>query len=171
MAEHPNKVLLFFDESRFGTHSKLGHGWFPRGLRTQVKAKLGFENFYLYSTVNPQTGDDFTLVLPNVNAQCLSIFLEKLSHSIGNQEIVFVMDGAGWHKAKDLTVPANIELIILPPYSPELNPVERFWRFIKQHTIKNKVFESVADLEKEVSTFLQSLDPALIASLCKVEYL
>ncbi len=64
---HSEKELFFFDESRFGTHSKVGHGWFKKGSRTQVKVKLGRENFYLYSAVNPRNGENFSLFAPNVN--------------------------------------------------------------------------------------------------------
>lgn len=71
---HPQKALYFFDESRFGTHSKIGHGWFEKGSRTGVKVKLGFENFYVYSAINPVFGDDFSLILPYVNTECLNLF-------------------------------------------------------------------------------------------------
>ncbi|WP_341763215.1 MULTISPECIES: IS630 family transposase [unclassified Candidatus Tisiphia] len=114
--------MYFFDESRFGTHSKLGYGWFRKGSRTQVKAKMGFQNFYVYSAVNPITGDDFTLMMPNVNTVCLNIFLAEMSKQIGEQKAIIVMDCAGWHKAKELIIATNIEILYLPPYSPELNP-------------------------------------------------
>jgi len=57
------------------------------------------------------------------------------------------MDGAGWHKSKNLIIPKNIQITILPPYCPELNPIERLWRYIKDNTIKNKVFETLKNLE------------------------
>ncbi len=69
-----NEEVWFFDESRFGTHSKVGHGWFKTGIRTPVKIKLGYKNFYLYSAANPKTGEDFTLILPNVNINCMNVF-------------------------------------------------------------------------------------------------
>ena len=131
----PQKRLFFFDESRFGTHSKLGHGWFPKGKRTQVAVKLGFKNFYLYSAVETKTGEYFTLEIPYVNTNCMNVFLEEMSKQYAGDEIILVMDGAGWHKSKNLQVPENIEIILLPPYSPELNPVERFWQNIKKNTI------------------------------------
>ncbi|WP_425361806.1 transposase [Candidatus Tisiphia endosymbiont of Mystacides longicornis] len=94
--------MYFFDESRFGTHSKLGHGWFRKGIRTQVKIKIGFQNFYVYSAVNPITGDDFSLMMPNVNTMSLNMFLAEMSKHIGVQKAIVVMDCAGWHKSKDL---------------------------------------------------------------------
>lgn len=70
--------MYFFDESRFGTHSKLGHGWFRKGSRTQVKIKIDFQSFYVYSAVNPIIGDDFSLMMPNVNTMSLNMFLAEI---------------------------------------------------------------------------------------------
>ena len=136
-------MLFFFDESRFGTHSKAGHGWFKKGERTSVQVKLGFQNFYIYSAVNPISGDSFTLKLPNVDTTCMNIFLEEISKEIGESEAVIIMDGAGWHKSKDLVTPKNITIKLLPPYCPELNPVERLWLYIKQNTIRNNTISRI----------------------------
>lgn len=87
--------LYFFDEARFGTHSKLGHGWFQKGVRTQVKVKLGFENFYVYSAVSPISGEDFTLTAPKVNTDCMNIFLVEMSKYLGEKHATIVMDCAG----------------------------------------------------------------------------
>ncbi|MGL9681869.1 MAG: transposase [Wolbachia sp.] len=54
---------MFFDESRFRTHSKVRHVWFKKGSRTQVKVKIGRENFYLYSAINRKNGEDISLLL------------------------------------------------------------------------------------------------------------
>lgn len=168
--ENPNHLVFFFDESRFGTHSKLGHGWFPKGKRTTVKVKLGFQNFYLYSAVNPDSGEDFTLISPWVNTPSMNIFLDQLSKYLKDKKALVVMDCAGWHRSKTLVVPENIKIVYLPPYSPELNPVERLWGYIKQHTIKNRVYETLEDLEQAVSEFLISLTPNLVSSICAANY-
>ena len=118
-----NKLTFFFDESRFGTHSKIGHGWFKKGERTAVKIKLGFKNFYIYSAVEPRTGYSFSLKLPHVDSACLNAFLDEMSKEIAEKEAVIIMDGASWHKAKNLKIPKNITIQYLPPYSPELNQV------------------------------------------------
>lgn len=120
-------MVLFFDESRFRTKTKTGLGWFKKGSRTPVRVKLGFKNFYLYSSVNSADGSSFTLLLPSVNTDCINIFLEELS-AINQEDFILIMDGAGWHKSKNLIIPKNIQiilLILLPPYCLELNPVER----------------------------------------------
>ena len=162
--------LYFFDESRFGTHSNIGHGWFIKGSRTAVEVSLGFKNFYLYSAVNPRTGKDLTLELPKVNTECMNIFLQQFAAQLGKAEAFLVMDCAGWHRAKDLMVPNNIRIIYLPPYSPELNPVERLWGYIKQHTIKNIVHPSFEELKDTVAEFIISMTPSTVISVCQFGY-
>lgn len=165
---NPDKEILYFDESRFGTHSKIGRSWRRTGVRSAVKIKLGFKNFYLYSSVNPNNGDIFTLLLPYVNTQCMNIYLDEISHYLSNQnkEAVIIMDGAGWHKSHELKIPDNIKIEILPPYCPELNPVERLWQYIKDHTIKNKVFKTMKELEEAVLGFLKDLPKEIVKNIC-----
>ncbi len=137
-----------------------------------MKVKLGFKNFYLYSAVNPKTGEDFTLLLPKVNTDCMNVFLEEMVKKEQDKSIIMIMDGAGWHSSNDLKVPSNIEIIYLPPYSPELNPVERMWLYIKQRTIKNKIYDTIEALEEVICGFLSSsINEAIIKSVCRVEYL
>lgn len=168
---NPDKELFFFDESRFGTHSKIGHGWFKTGLRTPVGVKLGFENFYLYSAVNPASGEDFSMIIPNVDTECFNSYLDEFSKYLGDRKVIFVLDGAGWHKADKLKKRSNIEFVFLPPYSPDLNPVERFWEYIKHNTIRNKLFDTLACIEEEISTFLKAITNDVTSSVCHVDYL
>ena len=149
--------VLFFDEARFGTHTKIGYGWFPKGKRTPVKVKIGYKAFYVYGAVSAKNGSNFSVSFPNVNTENMNAFLEILSRNYQNRKIAIIMDGAGWHKSKDLKVPANIDIFLLPPYSPELNPVERFWQYLKRNVLHNKVFESLEETEESIQTFLNCL--------------
>lgn len=158
------------DEARFGTHSKMGHGWFATGKRSRIAFKLGFKYFYVYSAVEPATGEVFNLLLPKVNAEIMSLFLEELSKTYASDQLFVVMDGAGWHKSKSLKVPENIEILFLPPYCPELNPVERLWLQVRRETVRNKIYASLADLESAVCTFLTSLSKVTITQVCTVNW-
>ncbi|WP_353271235.1 IS630 family transposase [Wolbachia endosymbiont (group A) of Alloplasta piceator] len=171
ISKYPEKELFFFDESRFGTHSKVGHGWFKKGIRAQVKTKLGRQNFYLYSAVNPRNGESSSLFAPNVNTDCMNIFLEQISQYLETREAFLVMDCASWHRSKNLKVPKNIDIIYLPPYSPELNPVERLWLYIKQNILRNKIYDTIALLEGALCKFITSLASSTIKQLCNVSYL
>lgn len=168
---NPTLEIMFFDESRFGTHSKIGHGWFSKGSRTQVKFNMGFKNFYVYSAVNSSSGEDFSLIMPYVDTQCMNIFLNRLVNRSPDKQYLIVMDGASWHRSSHLKVPTNVEIIYLPPYSPELNPVERLWNYLKKHTIKNKFYDSLATLESVVCEFLKQIKPETLQSVCSCNYL
>jgi transposase len=90
---------------------------------------------------------------------------------MGNEEVIMVMDGAGWHKSKELVIPPNFKIIFLPAYSPELNPIERLWLYIKQHTIKNRIYHTLKSLEDVVCDFIRNLEQVQITSICKVHYM
>lgn len=158
------------DEARFGTHSKLGHGWFPTGIRSTVLVKLGFQNFYLYGAVESSSGELFSLMLPKVNTDAMNLFLREMSKFYKDDEMVIVMDGAGWHKSKKLITPSNMTILHLPPYSPELNPVERLWQHIKSNTIRNKIYDSLDSLEDAVCEFITTITNSTVAQICSVNW-
>jgi transposase len=162
---------MFFDESRFGTHSKVGHGWFERGIRSTIRTKVGYKNFYLYSGVDVSSGENFNLILPYVNTDNMNVFLSNLSKEYASDIMVLIMDGAGWHKSKELSIPDNIKIIYLPPYSPELNPVERLWLYIKNNILANKLYETIDVLESTLCSFIQQLPNQLVKTICNINYL
>ena len=129
--------------------------------------KLEFEYLIEYLKM----GFGITLLLPNVNIQCMNIFLEEFAKANKDQKIVMIMDGAGWHQSKKLKIPYNIRIIILPPYSPELNPIEKLWQYIKDHTIKNRIYRTLPQLEKVVCKFISGLSSEIIKSVCGVNYI
>jgi transposase len=169
--DNPEAEILFADEARFGTHSKLGHGWFKKGSRTTVQVKLGYKNFYIYGCANPMNGKSFALLLPKANTECMNFFLQELAKEFANKKVILIVDGAGWHKSNNLLVPQNIKLVYLPPYSPELNPIERLWLYIKKATIRNRIYDTIEDLEVTICNFIKNLQNATIASICHLNYL
>ncbi len=99
----------------------------------------------------------------------MNIFLEELS-AINQEDFILIMDGARWHKSKNLIIPKNIQIVLLPPYCPELNPVERLWKYIKDNVIKNKVFETLLELEIAVCEFVRNLSAGIIRGVCGYNY-
>ena len=85
--------------------------------------------------------------------------------------MVMVMEGATWHPSNELLVTDNIRKIILPPYSPELNPVEKLWQYIKDKTIKNKVYTNLDVLEDSIVAFFNTLTSDIIKTICNVNYI
>jgi putative transposase len=167
----PETDFYFFDESRFGTHSKIGHGWFNKGERPLVQMKLGFQNFYVYSAVHAHNGDEFSLMMPKLNTDCMNIFLNELVKYTKGKTVAIIMDQAAWHKSKDLVIPDTVKIILLPPYSPELNPVERLWLYMKSKLIKNKIYDSIETLKTAVTRFLANLQSKIVKNICSVNYL
>lgn len=97
----------------------------------------------------------------------MQIFLDEFAKTL-NEEVLFVMDNASWHKG--LQVSEKIQFVYLPPYSPELNPVERLWQHIKSHVLKNKIYDTLENLEDSVCDFLGQLSTLTIRSVCNCNY-
>jgi transposase len=168
----PKRSIYYFDESRFGTHSKLGHGWSETGRRTTVPARLGFKNFYLYTAACPQNGDEFSLIMSHVDTDCMNVFLQEFAAQLPDGVLVtIVMDNAGWHTTNKLKIPENIEIVFQPPYSPEINPVERLWGYIKAHVLRNRIYESLEELKEAVCEFVAGLTRERIMSVCRVPFM
>ena len=108
--------------------------------------------------------------MPAVNAENMEAFLKHFAERTQGRNIVIVMDGASWHKEDLFSNFSHIRMIKLPPYSPELNPVEKFWQHVKDHTIKNKVYETLEALEEEICSFFRSLSPETVQTVCRASY-
>jgi transposase len=116
------------------------------------------EYTYAYAAVSPADGVLDSLVLPTVNAQAMSLFLDEVSQRHPDDFILMVMDKAGWHVANDLIVPQNMRVIHLPPYSPELNPVEHLWDEIREKWFPNSLFKSLDQVEDRLVEALATLE-------------
>jgi putative transposase len=160
--------VMFQDEGRFGRISTPRRCWAPPGVRPIVASQIVREYTYAYVAVSPHDGVMDSLVLPQVNAQAMSLFLGEVGSRHPDEFILMVMDGAGWHKANELRVPENMHLVFLPPYSPELNPVEHVWESIRENWFGNEVFESMDGVENQLVKALVALenDPATVAGRC-----
>jgi hypothetical protein len=167
-----NVRVFFMDEARFGQQGTLTRKWAPTGSRPTAVKQTKYEWLYLYGAVDPATGDSSALLARHVNTETMDAFLGVLSSEVGaGDHVVLVMDGAGWHVSKTLKVPVNITLLILPPYSPELNPVERLWLYIKSHYTSNRVFADYDDLVKVTGDGYRALTPDLLKSICACSWI
>ena len=147
--------IMFMDEVRFGRISEVRRCWAPPGVRPVAFAQVEREYSYAYAALSPFDGELVSLVLPTVNAEMMSLFLEEASRQYPDEQLAMIMDQAGWHKAKRLNIPDNITLHWLPPYSPELNPVEHLWDEIREKWFYNRVFESLEAVEIQLVKALQ----------------
>jgi transposase len=149
---------MFQDEARFGRINDPRRCWAPRGVRPQVGVRIVREYTYAFAALSPHDGTLDSLVLPEVNALTLSVFLAEVARRHPQDDILMVLDGAGWHRANDLRIPENVRLLPLPPYSPELNPVEHLWEEIREKWFPNLVFDSLTGVEDRLVEALAALE-------------
>ena len=116
-----------------------------RGSRPRAPRDRRYSWTYLFGAVCPERAIGAALVLPYANTEAMSRHLAEISrHVRPGAHAVLVLDGAGWHSAASLAVPANITLLPLPPYSPELNPVENVWQYLRQNQLSLRVWDDYA---------------------------
>lgn len=164
-------MIFFFDEGRFGLQSTIARIWGKRGKPTYIKVKQGYKNFYIYSCICPNTGESFSLFLPEIRTEMMNIFFEEFSKKYPDKEVIIILDQAGWHKSKNLKIPDNIKLIFLPPYSPELNPVERLWKWLRKEVTHNNIFETLKELMNALIKEFCNLTEDILIKLCNCSYL
>ena len=150
--------LMFQDEARFGRIAESRRCWCPKPERPICPSMVSREYIYAYGAVNIVDGQWDSLILPQVNTDCMQIFLDEISTRYPNDRIVMVLDGAGWHKSKALKIPQNMKLLPLPPYSPELNPVENVWEELREKHFHNRVFSSLDAVEEQLLHGLSHLE-------------
>jgi len=142
-----------------------------KGVRRSAPVNPSYQNFYVYSGVSPLTGDAFSLFLPWVNTEMTNLYLAEMSAAFPDKKIMLIWDQAGWHKSTSLKVPKNIVLKSLPPYSPELNPVEKLWQWLKKHVCRNRLLAYMDELMNILAEALINLTPTRFMELCQCSYL
>ncbi len=149
-------VVFFEDEGRFGRISREMYCWVKKDVVPSVARQMIREYIYAYSAIAPATGDCFSMIAPQCNTESMNHFLKLLTEHYNNYRIVLILDKAGWHISQTLKLPANVTLLHLPPYSPELNPVELLWREIRRKHFHNKIFNSLDEVEDTLNNALAS---------------
>jgi hypothetical protein len=144
--------LMYQDEGRFGRISTPRRCWAPRGMRPEVPAQIVREYTYAFVALSPHDGVMDSLVLPLVSEEAMSLFSREVSERHPDEFILMVLDGEGWHKAKAHKVPENMALIFLPPYSPQLNPVEHIRDSIRESHFGNEVLNSIGGVREPVGS-------------------
>lgn len=157
--------LMFEDEAGFGRINKPKYCWCFPGHRPTVPCHHIREYRYAYGAVEPLTGDAFFLVLPYSNTVCMNLFLQELSQTYPDDQILLVCDGAAWHKATALTIPQNIRLFFLPPATPEMNPIEQIWKEIRKRGFRNEIFQTLDEVIDRLCDTISSLSRDTVKSI------
>ncbi|MEZ5825086.1 MAG: transposase [Geminicoccaceae bacterium] len=186
----PRKVKNFRDRYQTG---RTGRRWYQRGVRPSGIRDRRHEAVYLFGAACPERDTAIGLVLPVVSTAAMQAFLDELAmHIADGAHAVVIMDraardgllaiappvmdwppaGAGWHCAIDLAVPDNITPVFLPPYSPELNAIERLWLYIKERFLSHRLWNTYDDIIDTVCNAWNSVrnEPGRIRSLCSLDW-
>jgi transposase len=157
---------MAFDEARFGLINWHRRRYCPMGFRPPRIVRRVYEWTYLYSAVEPSSGESFCMYLPKADGRCFEVFLEELEKAYSDHHLLIVVDNAPSHTSKQIGHPENVSLLALPAYSPELNPVER-WFLEFRRELSNKTFETIEVLQEALTKTLETYwrDPALLQRL------
>jgi transposase len=152
------------DESRFGLLTVRRRRLTARGVQPVGSVQHVFEWLYVYGAVEPTTGERFFLELPHLNAESLQLFVEAFAQAFAESLNLLLLDNSGAHTARHLTLPGNVRLVFLPPYCPELNPMERVWRDLKD-ALAWLHFPTLEAQQDYIATLLQAYEAATLHSL------
>jgi transposase len=162
------------DEARIGQKGRVCHRWYERGVRPPGLADQRYDSLYLFAACRPGTDQAFALALPEATAASMEVFLAQFAQALEpGVHAVLLLDRAGWHTAHRLAVPENATLMPLPAYSPELNPVERVWLYLRERFLSHRVLASYTALLDAACQAWNALaaETGRLASLTSYPYL
>ena len=161
--------IWFQDEARVGQQGTHAYIWAPIGSRPLMVRDNRHDSAYIFGAICPQRGVGAAMITPSANTEMMNLHLAEISTQVAEGAIaVLTCDGAGWHQLGGaLVVPNNIILLHLPPYSPELNPMENVWDYLRQNKLCALVWDSYDDIVQACKTAWNWLiaDPAQISSI------
>ena len=165
--------IMFADEARFGRINRPRPCWAPIGTRPEVASQLIREYIYLYGAVCPKDGTCVYLIMPTSNTACFQAFIDVLSRKFARWHILLVLDSAPNHRCGVLAIPDNISLLLLPPYSPELNPKENLWDEIREKIFKNYALKSIDAVRAKLKQAILYIDrnPKTVKSITSFPYI
>jgi transposase len=159
------------DEARFGQQGTLTRVWARTGSRPAAVRQAKYEWVYLYAAVEPATGESVAPRAPNVDTGTFDVFLRMPSAELKpGGHAVLILDRAGWHRSKALRVPDNVTCLLLPPYSPELNPVENLWHYRREHYLRNRAYDGYDHLLQAGTDAYRTLTPDVLKTVGRCPY-
>lgn len=156
--------LYFQDESRFGLKTVVGRCLSKKGTRPIVDYQHKFKNTYLWGSYSPIDGSSFVWEINGVDLKIFEDYLKAFSKHKPEEYKIVVIDNAGFHSTKNIEIPENIFLLRIPPYTPELNPCEQIWQYIK-YRFRNKYFPNMKSLKEWLHNIVNSMQTDLIKSI------
>ena len=161
--------IWFQDEARVGQKGSIEYVWAPIGSRPAMVRDNRHDSVHIFGAICPARGVGAAIIMPGVNAEAMNEHLAEISTQVSmGAHCLLVCDGASWHQqGGDLIVPDNITLLPLPPYSPELNPMENVWDYLRGNKLSSLVWDSYEAMCQACTQAWRFLvnDPARIVSI------
>ena len=158
------------DESRFGLLTIRRRRLTAHGIQPVGTVQHVFQWLYVYGAVEPTTGERFFPELPYLNAEGFQIFIDTFAAACPDSLNLLLLDTSGAHTAQRLMLPANVRLVFLPPYCPELNPIERVWRDRKD-ALAWRHFPNLDAQQDYIAQLLRGYQAATLQALTGYTYL
>ena len=152
------------DETRYGLLPVINRRITLRGIKPMAEIDSRYESVYLYGGVEPLTGERFFMEFSHITSECFQCFIEKFCEAFADSLNVLVLDNGRFHQAKSLEIPENIVFVFLPPYSPELNPIERLWQDMKAKLFV-ETYKTLQAMQAKVTEILGDYSDTAIAKL------
>ena len=172
---HLDDVHYWFqDEARFGQRNTTTRLWAEKGTRPRAIQQQQFEYAYLFGAVCVTTGETQALIYPMSNMEAMEAHLKQISNATpAGKHSVVIMDQASWHQSHLADMFANLSIIHIPPYSPELNPIEQVWSWMRQNELANRCFKDYNDILSSVERAWNRFrkDANRVISLCSRDWL
>jgi transposase len=162
------------DEHRLGLLPVVRRVWAPKGRRPTARVERRYQWLYVYGFVRPGTGQSWWCLLPTVNTRAFALALAAFARDEridAEHRAVLVVDQAGWHTTAKLAVPEGIDLVLLPPSSPELQPAERLWALVDE-PLANRAWPDLDALEAVLVARCRTLeaDPDRLHTLTRYRW-
>lgn len=161
--------IWFQDEARVGQQGTHAYIWAPKGARPLMMRDNRHDSAYIFGAICPDRGVGAAMITPAANTEMMNLHLAEISTQVATGACaVLICDRAGWHqKGKKLQLPENIRLLPLPSYSPELNPMENVWDYLRQNKLCSTVWDSYEEIVDACKTAWNWLidDPDRIRSI------
>lgn len=141
-----------------------------KGVRPVISSEIKREYEYLFGMIEPLTGKDFMLQLPGLDTPLMQLFMDEFTKADETSLHIILMDNASSHKTEKLKISKNIVFIFLPANAPELNPIERFWKELKDW-LSDYEPNTMKEVSKLVEQGLKSFSEKAISSITSFEYL
>jgi transposase len=164
--------VLFQDEARFGQQGTLTRVWAQRGSRPTIIRQNGRRSIWVFGVVEPSAGWSKVMAARSADTEKMQSFLDLVAAHIGPREhAVMILDRAGWHQSRKLRWPRRITPLFLPPYSPELNPVERLRLWLREHHWSNRIYADETALMQAALAAHRAMKPDIIRSVCRAKWI